>query len=258
MGFLGRYLSGLCVATLGLCAAGWLLLTPLAFGDPDAGLHGSGWHSTGWHSTGWQRAALADRATGGGLAVVSLLTLACWVLAWRRKLRADGALPATSRRQARREARDLHQREHETETDPANAAPDPAQVLSELRALLIPLLAEAPAAAAPSGASAAPATPAAPAEIHHYAAVPQPRNEQESFGMLDGFQPVPADLDDFQHAPDAARGYPIASDAPSASTAPAEPSVSPEPPVPSGIAAIESMLAGAELLTVGCGEEEAW
>jgi len=267
------------VATLGLCAAGWLLLTPLAFGDRDAGLHGSGWH----------RAVLADRATGGGLAVVSLLTLACWVLAWRRKLRADGALPETSRRQARRAARELHQREHEAETGLANATPDPAQVLSELRALLIPLLAEPPASAAPSAGPAAPATPAAPAEIHHYAAVPRPRNEQESFGMPDGFQPVPADLDDFQHAPDAARGYPIASDAPdshpagsgepdyyqpvapgsyqpapiapvtpAASTAPAEPQVSPEPPVPSGIAAIESMLAGAELLTVGCGEEEAW
>jgi hypothetical protein len=235
------------VATLGLCAAGWLLLTPLAFGDRGAGLHGSGWHGSGWHN-----AALADRATGGGLAAVSLITLACWVLAWRRKLRADGALPATSRRQARREARELHHREHEAETDLANAAPDPAQVLSELRALLIPLLSEPPAAGAPSAAFAAPATPAAPAEIHHYAAVPQPRNEHESFGMLGGFQPVPADLDDFQPAPDAAHGYPIASDAP------AEAPVSPEPPVPSGIAAIESMLAGAELLTVGCGEEEAW
>jgi hypothetical protein len=231
------------VATLGLCAAGWLLLTPFAFGDRATGLHSSGLHSSGLHSSGWHNAALADRATGGGLAVVSLFTIAFWVLAWRRKLRADGALPATSRRQARREARELHQREHEAETDLANAAPDPAQILSELRTLLIPLLAEPPAASAAPAASVAPATPGAPAELHHYAAVPRPRNEQESFGMLDGFQPVPTDLDDFQHAPGASDGYPLAS---------------PEPPVPSGIAAIESMLAGGELLTVGCGEEEAW
>ena len=31
-GPMGRYLSGLCVATLGLCAAGWLALAPVAFG----------------------------------------------------------------------------------------------------------------------------------------------------------------------------------------------------------------------------------
>jgi hypothetical protein len=51
MGFLGRYLAGLCVAVLGLCAAGWLVLTPVAFD----------YHR--WHS-----AALADRAgtTGDG------------------------------------------------------------------------------------------------------------------------------------------------------------------------------------------------
>ena len=28
-GPVGRYLSGLCVATLGLCAAGWLALAPV-------------------------------------------------------------------------------------------------------------------------------------------------------------------------------------------------------------------------------------
>jgi hypothetical protein len=36
-GQVGRYLSGLCVATLGLCAAGWLALAPVAFGYRSAG-----------------------------------------------------------------------------------------------------------------------------------------------------------------------------------------------------------------------------
>ena len=31
-GQVGRYLSGLCVATLGLCAAGWLALAPAGCG----------------------------------------------------------------------------------------------------------------------------------------------------------------------------------------------------------------------------------
>jgi len=36
-GQVGRDLSGLCVATLGLCAAGWLALAPVAFGYRGAG-----------------------------------------------------------------------------------------------------------------------------------------------------------------------------------------------------------------------------
>jgi hypothetical protein len=36
----GRYVSGLCVATLGLCAAGWLALAPVAFGYRSAGWPG--------------------------------------------------------------------------------------------------------------------------------------------------------------------------------------------------------------------------
>src|SRR5207237_69153 len=85
MGLVGRYLSGLCVATLGLCAAGWLALAPLAFGYQGPGL---------------RKAALTDRATGAGLALVSLVTLVSWVVAWRRKLRADGLPARTSRWQA--------------------------------------------------------------------------------------------------------------------------------------------------------------
>jgi hypothetical protein len=147
------------VATLGLCAAGWLALAPVAFGYRKAGPHD---------------AALTDWATGAGLAVVSLVTLVFWIVTWRRKLRADGILVRTSRRQARREAR--AQRRRERSGQAAARTPDPAQVLSELRALLIPLLAEPVVPAARSG----------------------------------------------------------------------------------GLAAMESMLAGAELLVVGCGEEEAW
>jgi len=195
MGLLARYMSGLCVAVLGLCASGWLMLAPVAFGYRGSAPHG---------------AALADRATGGGLAVVSLLTLIGWATAWRRKLRADGVLPRTSRRQAWREERDLRRRAAASDHEGASGTPDPAQVLSELRALLLPLLAESPGA--PQEPPAAPPPP----EVHHYGGVPEPRSE----------------LEPFQLTP-------------------------PEPPR-SGIAAIESMLAGAELSMAGCGEEEAW
>jgi hypothetical protein len=195
MGLLGRYLSGLCAAVLGLCGAGWLVLTPLAFGYRGP-------------------AALTDRATGTGLAVISLLTLAGWTLAWRRRLRADGVLARTSRWQARRQARELRRQARELRRRepagigaPAGGTPDPAQVLSELRALLLPLLADpAPLvspAEAPLEASAQAETPV---EIHHHDSIPWPRGGQD----------------------------------------------------PSGLAAIESMLAGAELLTAGVGEEEAW
>src|SRR5271163_253701 len=68
----GRYLSGLCAAGLGLCAAGWLVLTPFAFG---------------YRGTS-HNAALTDLATGGALAAVCLVTLVAWTVAWRRALRA--------------------------------------------------------------------------------------------------------------------------------------------------------------------------
>src|SRR5712691_1943408 len=90
MGSVGRYVSGLCVAILGLCAAGWLALAPMAFGYRGKSQH---------------KAVLTDRATGAGLALVSLVTVACWVIAWRRKLRADGIVSGASRRQARPGAR---------------------------------------------------------------------------------------------------------------------------------------------------------
>ncbi len=114
-GPVGRYLSGLCVAGLGLCAAGWLALTPLAFG-----YRGRGWHD----------AALTDLATGGGLAAVCLITLTAWAVAWRRALRAEGVLTRPSRGQARA------LRRREREGGGADAALDPAKVLAALRALV--------------------------------------------------------------------------------------------------------------------------
>src|SRR5439155_9499651 len=136
-GPVGRYMSGLCVATLGLGAAGWLALAPVAFGYRSAGRPGPS-----LPSAGLQRAAWADWATAAGLAVVSLVTLACWIVAWRRRLRADGILTRASRRQARQQARQeaRARRRRERDGEAAARTPDPAQVLSELRTLLTPLL----------------------------------------------------------------------------------------------------------------------
>jgi hypothetical protein len=123
----GRYLSGLCVSALALCAGGWLVLTPFAFGYRSRG-----------------RAAMTDFATGGGLVLVASLTLVCWALAWRRRLRADGVLPPRPSRRSRRSARRQARAERlvrATRTPELVAAPDPAQVLTDLRALLTPLLA---------------------------------------------------------------------------------------------------------------------
>ena len=133
----GRYLTGLCVATLGLCAAGWLALAPAAFGYRGAEVAR---HPAAAHAMALHRAALTDWATAAGLGAVSLVTLICWVVAWRRALRADRILPPASRRQARREARAQWRREQGGGA--GVRTPDPAQVLSELRALLTPLLAQ--------------------------------------------------------------------------------------------------------------------
>jgi hypothetical protein len=254
MGLLARYMSGLCVAVIGLCASGWLVLAPVALGYRGSAPH---------------RTALADRATGGGLAVVSLLTLIFWAIAWRRKLRADGVLPRMSRRRARREERDVRR----AVAGQAESTPDPAQVLTELRALLLPLLAESPAAPAPAPAPAIAAEPVAVPELHHHGAVPEPRNELEPFRLPEG-TPEATEPEHGATA-EAAAGQPAAPGLPAASAAqPAGPDSYPfaaalvpvpavpldqlTPPAPSGIAAIESMLAGAELSMVGCGEEEAW
>jgi hypothetical protein len=257
MGLLARYVSGLCVAVIGLCASGWLVLAPVAFGYRGSAPH---------------RTALADRATGGGLAVVSLLTLIFWAIAWRRKLRADGVLPRMSRRRARREERDVRRRTAAGQTE---TAPDPAQVLSELRALLLPLLAESPAVPAPAPAPAGPEPEPAPApaaepvvvpELHHHGAVPEPRSELEPFRLPEGAaeptEPDHGEIAEAAAAQPAAAGQPVGPDSYPFAAAlvpvPAVPLDQLTPPAPSGIAAIESMLAGAELSMVGCGEEEAW
>ena len=136
-----RYLAGLCAAALGLCAGGWLVLTPFAFGYPDRG-----------------RAAVTALATGGGLAVVCGVALACWAMLWRRKLRADGVLAVRQSRRSRRSARRQERAERlvaaarQRELD---IAPDPAQVLTDLRSLLTPLLTEGGVTLVPPPASEA-------------------------------------------------------------------------------------------------------
>jgi hypothetical protein len=89
-----RYLSGLCVAGLGLCGGGWLVVAAMAFGGESAG-----------------RAGRVNLVTGVVLIVVGGLSLVCWSRAWRQRLRADGVLadrfPPVSRREARRNRRAL-------------------------------------------------------------------------------------------------------------------------------------------------------
>jgi hypothetical protein len=212
-GSMRPYVSGLCAATLGLCAAGWLALAPVAFGYRD-GAPGPGraaLHRAALHRAALHRAVLADWGTAAALAVVSLATLLAWIVAWRRQLRTDGVVAGTSQREARalrRRARAQKQAaaEEQAAADDvvaANGSPDPARVLSELRALLIPLLAEPEAVP------------------------PEPGGDE------------PAVREPVVHEP-VAQGPAV------------------RLPRPGGLAAMESKLAGAELLMVACGEEEAW
>jgi|SRR5579872_1786099 len=119
-----RYLAGLSVAAVGLVAGGWLALTPYAFAFHD-------------------RERLTAWATGAGLAVLSAVSLGCWTALWRRRLRADRVLgPAGSRRwrrSRRRQAR-AERLVKATRRRELSVAPDPAQVLTDLRELLTPLL----------------------------------------------------------------------------------------------------------------------
>jgi len=89
-----RYLSGLCVAGLGLCGGGWLVVAALAFGGESGG-----------------RAGRVNLLTGAVLIAVGCLSLVCWSSAWRQRLRTDGVLadrfPLVSRREARRNRRAL-------------------------------------------------------------------------------------------------------------------------------------------------------
>jgi hypothetical protein len=192
------------VAGLGLCAAGWLMLTPFAFGYQDRG---------------WHDAALTDLATGGGLAGTCLVTVAVWAVAWRRALRADGVLTGPSHRKARRQAR--AQRRPEPDVGGATDA-DPAQILSALRALLLPLLDP-------------------PAE--------RPRAEGSKLPPLEASEPPPAEAAEPFPAEAAEPAIPGPRSAPGDSWA--------MPVGPGGTTAIQSVLAGAEPLAMGY-EEEAW
>ena len=89
-----RYLSGLCVAGLGLCGGGWLIVATEAFGGAGAG---------GAHTV--------NLATGAGLILASLVAMAAWAVAWRRRMLMDGVLGRrfllVSRREARHNRREL-------------------------------------------------------------------------------------------------------------------------------------------------------
>ena len=88
-----RYLSGLCVAGVGLCGGAWLVMAAVVFG-------GQG-----------REAARVNLATGAGLMLAACVTGVAWAVAWRRRMRVDGVLGdrflLVSRRQARRNRREL-------------------------------------------------------------------------------------------------------------------------------------------------------
>jgi hypothetical protein len=227
-GPMGRQLSGLCVAGLGLCAAGWLVLTPFAFG-----YQGRGWHA----------ATLTDLATGGGLAIVCLVTLIAWTTAWRRALRADGVLGREERGQVR--ARRRRERAGEGQSGGQAGAADPEQVLTALRALVAPMF-DTPAEQVPAVAPVIPGP---------WSAIPGPRSAPEAGRVPRDCQARSAEPGSMPAEPRVAPAGP--------QVAPAGPQVGPAGPQvmpagPEGIAVIESMLAGAELLMTGCDEEEAW
>jgi len=74
-----RYLSGLLVCGLGLFGGGWLIVVVVLLrGTPTT-------------------ASLASLGTGAAVALVSSVGIACWSVAWRRRMRLDGVL-ATRRR----------------------------------------------------------------------------------------------------------------------------------------------------------------
>ena len=219
----GRYLAGLCVAALGLCGGGWLVLTPFAFGYPGRG-----------------REAMTALATGGGLIIVSSVMLLCWALAWRRRLRTDGVLAPrraaqrrterradrSAKRQARAERLVRASRQRELET-----APDPAQVLTDLRALLTPLL-----SVAEESVSVVPMRGPAPAEPEPAEPVAEANREVQAPGHLRGTRSASFFALPKQPGP-----------------------TEPEPELfETGALMPHPMMQGAELLMVGTGEEESW
>jgi len=236
----GRYMAGLCVAALGVCAGGWLVLTPFAFGYPGHG-----------------RAAVTALATGGGLVVVCAVTVFCWTVLWRRKLRADGLLPVREPRRSRRSARRQDRAERlvrATRQRELVIAPDPAQVLTDLRALLTPLLANVNANA----------NAHAHAGVDNGAVnlVPPPGTGAHDMDGVYHQEPAPAppgpERERDLGAPRSAEVTELA-DVKQITAAPheASPEASRDTKHLRGTRS-ESFFAGAELLMVGTGEEEAW
>ena len=216
-------MAGLCVAALGVCAGGWLVLTPFAFGYP---AHG--------------RTTVTALATGGGLVVVCAVSVFCWAALWRRKLRGDGVLPVREPRRSRRSAKRQARAERlvrATRQRELVVAPDPAQVLTDLRALLTPLLANADGGVdlVPPPANGAHDTDPAPAEPVEPAASPEPAEVAEL---------AEVDVKEITAAPHEVPG-PLGED---------------DQQIPGHLRGTrsESFFAGAELLMVGTGEEEAW
>jgi hypothetical protein len=97
----GQYVTGMCIAGLSVCAGGWLVVTAFI----SAGFTSAGAISAGHPGGTWNHAAVALLATGAGLALVAAVTFACWAMAWRHVLRADGVLIGEARRRSRRQAR---------------------------------------------------------------------------------------------------------------------------------------------------------
>jgi hypothetical protein len=217
-------MAGLCVAALGVCAGGWLVLTPFAFGYPGHG-----------------RAAVTALATGGGLVLVCAVSVFCWAVLWRRKLRADGLLPVRESRRSRRSARRQDRAERlvrATRQRELVVAPDPAQVLTDLRALLTPLLATSNADDGAVNLVPPPATGAH--DVYHQEPAPAPPEPEPERGPGPVEVAEPADVKQITAAPREA---------------------SPEASRDTGHlrgTRSESFFAGAELLMVGTGEEEAW
>jgi hypothetical protein len=214
----------------------------------------------------------------------------CWALAWRRRLRVDGVLaPRRSRaaqrkaersakRQARAERLVRVSRQHELES-----APDPAQVLTDLRALLTPLLSAAeesvsivparepaptpaemapagmaPAGMAPAGMAPAGMAPAGMAPAETVAAETAPAEtgpasvEMVAITETSRGEVSRPEVNREVQAPGHLRGARSASFFALPKQADAESEFDDEP-IPA-----DSLMRGAELLMVGTGEEESW
>lgn len=95
-----QYVTGLCLAGLGVCAGSWLMVTAFIVAGTVKATAGARWDS----------AAVTLLVTGAGLALVAAVTFACWTITWRQVLRADGVLIGEARRRTRHQARQLARR----------------------------------------------------------------------------------------------------------------------------------------------------